>query len=114
MTTLYIKNLTNKNISIDGGGESPLRLYITPAVGRNYATIDDSNLVGDTVACNFIASLISESKVLVSVGSITGTSVSAASILKYASGTQWSAPEGNGAINKLKSAAVRRVDVVWG
>lgn len=89
MATLYIKNLTSNNISVDGEGATPVRIYISPSVGANYATVSDTLLLGDTTACTALSNLITNSKVAVTIGSLSGTSVTAAGMLKYASGTQW-------------------------
>ena len=98
MTTLYISNLSSNNISMEGeNGKN--RLSLSAAVGASPGTLTVDDIIGDSVICNVLSGYITAGTVRVNIDSVSGTVVTAAGMLQYASGSVWD-NDGDGILDK--------------
>jgi hypothetical protein len=79
---LFLKNLTSNNISIEGDGGKN-RVSVSSSVG-SYARVLSGDLIGDNLFCTTVSSMITNSKLQVTIGSLSGTVVTATGMLRYA------------------------------
>lgn len=83
---LYISNLTSTNISVEGDAGVP-KLFISAVPGGSPVIVESGSVVGNSLLCSSLASLITAGDISVNVGSVGGTTVTASAMSSYSDGT---------------------------